>query len=127
MSLPKRAATNVRYLPSSAFSSYVTFIDPNQGQEIDGTVNPPATVVQNIHANVQPWRSKEVDKSETRVGQSAYKVVVHYPKTYSLNSGMQMQITRGTTVHLLNIESLYDPDMQGVEMHIWGWEDNATT
>lgn len=30
-------------------------------------------------------------------------------------------------MHLLNIESVYDPDMQGVEMHIWVWEDNATS
>lgn len=127
MSLPKQLSTNYRYLPSSAFNSYITLIDPNAGQATDGTPNSPITVATNIHANVASWRSKESDVSESRVAQSSYKVVIRYPRAYSVNSGMQIQLTRGGSMHLLNIESVYDPDMQGVEMHIWVWEDNATS
>jgi SPP1 family predicted phage head-tail adaptor len=123
MSLPKKLSTNVRYLPSSAFNSYMTFIDPNAGQDIDGTPNPPTIVAQNIHANVAQWKGKETDKTDQRVGISSYKVIIHYPKTYSVNSGMQILLRNRT----LNIESLSDPDMQQVELHLWVWEDNATS
>jgi head-tail adaptor len=126
MSLPKKLSTGVRYLPSSAFNSYVAFLQPNAGQGADGTPNPPTTVASGIHANVQPWRSKETDTQQTRVAISSYKIVIRAPKTYSLDTGMQIQLTRGGTTHTLNIESMYDPDMQAVELHIWAWESDAT-
>lgn len=124
--LPKKLSTGVRYLPSSAFNSYISFLQPNAGQATDGTPSAPTTVVSGIHASVSPWRSKETDTSQTRVAISSYKIVIRAPKTYSLDTGMQIQLTRGGTSHTLNIESMYDPDMQGVELHIWAWEADAT-
>ena len=115
MSLPKKLSTNVRYLPSSAFNSYITVINPNAGQAADGTPNAPTTVVSGIHANVSPWRSKEIDKTQTRVATSGYKIVIRYPKTYSLDTGMQIQLRN----QLHNVDSFYDPDGQQVELHIW--------
>ena len=124
--LPKKLSTGVRYLPSSAFNCYVSFLNPNAGQATDGTPNPPVTVASGIHANVAPWRSKEVDKSMTRIGQSSYKVVIRAPKTFTVDTGMLIQLVRDGVTHLMNIESLYDPDMQGVELHIWAWDSDAT-
>jgi SPP1 family predicted phage head-tail adaptor len=118
--LPKKTSTGVRYLGSSAYNCYITVLNPNAGQAADGTPNAPITVAQNIHANVSPWRSKERDNSQLRVGQSSYKLVIRYPKTYSLDSGMQIQFRN----QLHNIESFYDPDGQQVELHIWTWVSN---
>ena len=125
--LPKKLSTGVRYLSSSAFNCYVTFLNPDAGQATDGTPNPPITVASGIHANIAQWRGKEVDKTQTRVAQSSYKIVIRYPKTYTVDASMQVQMTRGTTTHLFNIESISDPDGQGVELHLWVWEDNAVT
>jgi head-tail adaptor len=122
MALPKKLSTGVRYLPSSAFNCYVSFLQPNAGQGADGTPNAATTVISGIHANVAPWRSKEVDKEQTRLGTSSYKIVVRYPKTYSVDSGMQIQLRN--QIH--NIESFYDPDGQQVELHIWTWVENDT-
>ena len=127
MALPKKLSTGVRYLPASAYNCYVTFLQPNAGQQADGTPNPSTVVASNIHCNCAQWRGKESDKSQTRDAVSSYKIIVRYPRTYILDSGMQIQITRGGSTHLLNIESMSDPDMQGVELHIWGWEENATS
>ena len=122
MSLPKKLSTNVRYLPSSAFNCYIDFLQPNAGQAADGTPNPPTTVATGVHASVAPWRSREVDKQQTRVGTSAYKIVVRYPKTYSVDTGMQIQFRN----QLHNIDSFYDPDGQQVELHIWTFVTNDT-
>lgn len=119
MSLPKKLSTNVRYLPASAFNSYVTFLQPNAGQATNGTPNAPTVVVSGIHANVAQWRGKEVLKTEDRVAFSSYKIVVRYPKTYSVDTGMQIQIVRGGVTQVHNIESFSDPDGQQVELHIW--------
>jgi head-tail adaptor len=124
--LPKKLSTGVRYLPSSAFNCYITVLNPNAGQAADGTPNAPTTVATGIHASVSPWRSKEVDKGQIRVGQSSYKVVIRAPKTFTIDTGMQIQCVRAGVTHLLNIESLYDPDMQGVELHIWCWDSSAS-
>jgi head-tail adaptor len=122
--LPKKLSTGVRYLPSSAFNCYVTILNPNSGQATDGTPNAPSTVATGIHANVSPWRSKEKDTSQLRVGQSSYKIVIRYPKTYSIDTGMQIML-RGQ-LHI--IESFYDPDGQRVELHIWTWvSDDVVT
>ena len=122
MSLPKKLSTNVRYLPSSAFNCYVTILQPNAGQAVDGTPNAATTVAQNVHANVSPWRSKEVDKAEARVGLSSYKIVLHYPKTYNLDGGMQIMLRN----QLHNIDSFYDPDGQKVELHIYTFVTDDT-
>ena len=122
MSLPKKLSTNVRYLPSSAFNCYVTILQPNAGQAVDGTPNPPTPVAQTVHANVSPWRSKEVDKAEARVGLSSYKIVLHYPKTYSVDGGMQIMLRN----QLHNIDSFYDPDGQRVELHIYTFVTDDT-
>jgi SPP1 family predicted phage head-tail adaptor len=115
MSLPKKASTGIKYLSASAFNSYITIQNPNAGQASDGTPNAPTTVAQNIHANVSPWRSRELDKQQDRVGLSSYKIVVRYPKTYSIDGGMQILVRS----QLHNIDSFYDPDGQQVELHIW--------
>jgi SPP1 family predicted phage head-tail adaptor len=115
MSLPKKASSNVRYLPSSAFNCYVTIQNPNAGQATDGTPDAPTVVAQNIHANVVEWRGKETDKSQDRVGISSYKIVIRYPKTYTVDTGMQIVFRN----QLHNIESFSDPDGQQVELHLW--------
>jgi len=122
MSLPNRQSTGVRYLSSSAFNAYVTFQNPNTGQAADGTPNAPTTVVSGIHANVSPWRSKEIDKSQTRVATSSYKFVIRYPKTYSIDTGMQILLRN----QLHNIDSFYDPDGQQHELHIYTFVTDDT-
>jgi head-tail adaptor len=123
--LPKRLATGTRYLPSSAFNCYVSFIQVNTGQAADGELNAPVTVVSGIHANLAPWRGKEVDKPQTRIGQSSYKITIRYPQTYTIDTGMQVQLVRGNTAHLFDIETMLDPDGQGVELVLWVWENNV--
>lgn len=123
MRLPKQPS-DVRYLSSDAFNCYVDFIDPNAGQAADGTPNPPLTVASGVHANVAQWRSKEVDKPQTRIGQFSYKVTIRFPRTFSVNAGMQLLLTRAGSIHVFNIEGVSDPDMQGVELHIWCWTNN---
>src|SRR5580692_7803909 len=99
MSLPKKLSTGVRYLPASAFNAYITILDPDAGQATDGTPNVPTVVASGIHANVTPWRSKEVDKQQARVGQSSFKIVIRAPKTFNVDTGMQIQLVRGGTTH----------------------------
>jgi head-tail adaptor len=119
MSLPKRISDGFKYLPSSAFNTYVNFVNPNAGQAADGTPNAPVTVACGIHANVSPWRSKEIDKQDVRVAQSSYKIVIRYPKTFSLDTGMQVQIIHGSKVQTHNIDSFMDPNAQQTELHIF--------
>lgn len=125
MKRPKSPSSDIRYLASSAFNSRITFQDPDAGQAADGTPLAPTVVKSGVAANVSPWRSKEVDKTQTRVGISSYKVVIRTPKTWTLDGGMQLLITRAGTTHTLNIDSFYDPDMQGVETHIYAFETDA--
>jgi head-tail adaptor len=122
--LPKKLSTGVRYLASSAFNCYITVLDPNAGQSANGTPNAPVTVATGIHANVSPWRSKEVDKSEVRTGQSSFKIVIRFPVSFTVNTGMQIQLTRAGNTTLYNVEGAYDPDGQAVELHIWVWSSS---
>jgi SPP1 family predicted phage head-tail adaptor len=122
MKLPKDPNTGIRHFSSDAFNCYVTILQPNAGQGSDGTPNQPTTVAQNIHANMSPWRSKEEDKPQSRVGLSSYKIVIRYPKTYSLDSGMQIMLRN----QLHNIESFYDPDGQRAELHIYTFVTDDT-
>lgn len=123
MSLPKKLS-GVRYLSSASYNCYISILNPNSGAVSDGTPNAPTTVASGIHANVSPWRSKEVDKAEIRVGQSSFKIVIRYPKTFTVDTGMQVQLTRAGNTTLYNVESAYDPDMQGVELHLWVWSSS---
>ena len=116
----KHPGTDFRYLPSSAYNAYVTIQNPNAGQAGDGTPNAPIVVAQNVHANVSLWRGKEVDKGETRVGTSSYKIVIRYPKTYSIDTGCQLLLRS----QLHNIDSFLDPDGQRVELHLYTFVTN---
>ena len=122
MNLAKRPS-GARYLPSSAFNAYVDIVNPNAGQAADGTPNAETSVATGIHASIAMWRGREQDKTQTRVGVSTYKAIIHSPKTYTVDSGMVL-LTKGRR---LNIESLLDPDMQGVELHMWCFEESATS
>lgn len=122
MSLPKRASTGTKYLASSMFNSYVNIQNPDAGQALDGTLNAPVTVAQNVHASISPWRSKEVDKDQARVGISSYKIVIRFPKTYAVDGGMQILVRN----QLHNIDSFYDPDGQRVELHIYTFVTDDT-
>jgi SPP1 family predicted phage head-tail adaptor len=122
MPLPKKASTGTRYLSASQYNSYATFVQPNAGQETDGTPLPETTVASNVHANVSMWRGRESDKQQTRNAVASYKIVVRYPKTFSVDAGMNI-LVRGQR-H--NIDSFLDPDGQRVEMHIYTWVENDT-
>lgn len=115
MKRPKNPSTDTRYLSSSAFNSKITIQNPNAGQAADGAPNAPIVVATNVNASVSPWRGKEVDKSEIRVGISSYKIVIRYPKTYNIDTGCQILVKN----QLHNIDSFYDPDGQRVELHIY--------
>jgi hypothetical protein len=125
MALPKKLSTGVRYLSSSAYNCYVDFLNPNSGALPDGTPNAPTVVAAGVHANVSPWRSKEIDKAQIRIGQSSFKVVIRFPKTFAVDTGMLIQQTRGGATLLMNIDSAYDPDGQNVELHIYAWTQDA--
>lgn len=119
MRLPK-TPSGTRYFGGTDFDTKITIIQPNTGNAIDGTPLPPATVAC-VWANVAQWRGKQSDKKQTLQAQSSYKVVIPTP-SFVLDTGML--ISFGS--HILNIESISDPDGQGVEAHIWAWEGDAT-
>jgi head-tail adaptor len=132
--LPKKHGTGIRYLPASAFNCYITFLSSADGGDggaaADGTPNASAVVSDKskaVHANLAPWRGRELDKGQLRTGQSSYKLTIRYPKTYSVDTSMLIQMNVGTTTHLFNIDSIMDPDGQGVELHMWVFEDNPKT
>lgn len=115
MKLPKNPS-GVRYLGSTDYNTRVTFQNPNAGQAADGTPNLP-TVVKKVWANISEWRGKETDKTQERVGVSSYKIVIQYPKTWSVETGMQILVRN----QLHNIESHSDPDGQQIELHLWSY------
>ena len=121
MTLPKNPA-GVRYASSNDFNCYITVINPNAGQAANGTPNAPTVVRQNVHAKVEQWRGKETDKEQSRVAISSYKIVIWYPKTWSLDTGMQIKLRN----QLHNIESFSDPDGQRVQLHIWTFVTDDT-
>lgn len=121
MPLPKNPA-GVRYTDSNEFNCRVTFINPNAGQAADGTPNAPTTVRSDVWDKVAQWRGREADKGDTRVAISSYKILIRYPQTWSLDSGMQIMLRN----QLHNIESFSDPDGQRVELHIWTWVSDDT-
>jgi SPP1 family predicted phage head-tail adaptor len=120
--LPKKLSTGVRYSGASAFNGRITITQPNAGATSDGTPLPETIVKSNLAANVSQWRGKESDQQQTRSGVSSYKIVIRYPKNFSIDGGMNI-LVRGQR-H--NIESFSDPDGQRVELHIWTWVENDT-
>lgn len=118
--LPKRLSTGTRYLSASAFNNYVTFVDPNAGQAADGTPLTETTIASGIHAAVSLWRGKERDQQQTRTGTTSYKIVIRYPKTFRVNTGMNVLLRNQRH----NIESIADPDGNQVELHMWTWVEN---
>jgi len=121
MPLPKNPA-GVRYKSSNAYNCLVTFLQPNAGAAADGTPNAPTVVRENVRANVAQWRGKEADKTDTRVAVSSYKIIIRYPKTWSVDTGMQINLRN----QLHEIDSFSDPDGQQVELHIWTFVTDDT-
>jgi SPP1 family predicted phage head-tail adaptor len=120
MKLPKQP-TGVRYLGSTDFNTQVTFTQPNNGNAADGTPMP-ETAVATTWASVTLWRGKQEDKPETTVAVSSYKVVIRYPKTWCVDTGMNV-LVRGQR---MNIDSFFDPDGTRNELHLWTWVANDT-
>jgi SPP1 family predicted phage head-tail adaptor len=119
--LPKRFSTGTRYKSASEFNTPITISRPNAGQADDGTPLP-ETIVALTQANVAQWRNREVDKAQTRSAQASYKITIRYPKTYSLNAGMNI-LVRGQR-HF--IDSFSDEDGQRIQLSVWTWVENDT-
>ena len=120
MKLPKQP-TGVRYSGSTDYNTRITITQPNAGNAADGTPLP-ETVVACTWANVAEWRGKQDDKKETLQAVSSYKIVIPYPKTYSLDTGMNILVR--SQRH--NIDSFSDPDGNRVELHLWTWVGDDT-
>ncbi len=115
MKLPKQP-WGARYQGSTDFNTRITFIQPNTGNAADGTPVPEA-IVATPWANVTMWRGKQEDKTQTLQAVSSYKVIIRYPQTWAVDTGMNIMV-RGQR-H--NIESFSDPDGNQQELHIWTW------
>jgi SPP1 family predicted phage head-tail adaptor len=115
MKLPK-TPSGVRYAGSTDYNTQITIVQPGAGNALDGTPLPETTVA-STWANVAEWRGKEADKQQTIQAVSSYKIIIRYPKTYSLDTGMNI-LVRGQR-H--NIDSFSDPDGQRVQLTIWTW------
>lgn len=119
--LPKRLSSGVRYMSASQLNTPITLVQPNAGQAADGTPVPEQIVAQ-TYANVAQWRNKELDKTDTRNAQSSYKITIRYPKTYTLDAGMNI-LVHGQRHQ---IDSFSDLDGQRVELSIWTFVENDT-
>ena len=120
--LPK-GLSRVRYKSGGEFNIPISIIQPNNGQATDGTPLATTTVA-TTWANVAMWKNKEIDNRETRNAQSSYKITIRYPKTYNIDTGMQIMVRN----QLHFIDSFSDPDGQMVELCIWTWvEDDSIT
>ena len=120
MKLPK-VATGVRYLNSTDYNVRAYFIQPNLGNQADGTPLPPATIA-TVWCNVALWRGKQNEKSQLLQGSTSYKVSIRYPRTFAIDTGMTIMIRN--QVH--NIESFADIDGTRQEMVIYTWVGNDT-
>jgi SPP1 family predicted phage head-tail adaptor len=118
--LPKQA-TGVRYLGSTDYNTHITVVQPNMGNAPDGSPLP-EVVIATTWASVSMWRGKEEDKPQTLQTVSSYKIVIRYPRTWSLDAGMNI-LVRGQT-H--NIDSFFDADGTRTELSIWTWVGDAT-
>ncbi len=115
MKLPKQP-WGTRYLGATDYNTQVSFVQSLSGNAADGTPMPPTTAA-TVWANVTQWRGKQEDKPQTLQAVSSYKIVIRYPQTWSLDTGMTIMVR--AQVH--NIESFSDPDGNRNELHIWTW------
>jgi SPP1 family predicted phage head-tail adaptor len=99
----------------------VLVTQPHVGNAADGSPLPELAVAQ-PWANVSMWRGKQEDKAQTVQAVSSYKIIIRYPETWTLDSGMNI-LCRGQR-H--NIDSFSDPDGNAVELHIWTWVGDDT-
>ena len=120
MKLPKQPCGS-RYLGSTEYTAQITFTQPNNGNGADGTPLP-ETAVATTWAAIAQWRGKQEDKSQTLQAVSSYKIIIRYPKTWSVDTGMNI-LNRGQR---MNIESFSDPDGERNELHLWVWAGNDT-
>jgi SPP1 family predicted phage head-tail adaptor len=120
MKLPKQP-WGTRYCGSTDFNTSITFTQPNNGNGADGTPLP-ETAVATVWANVAQWRGKQEDKAQTLQAVSSYKMIIRYPQTWAVDTGMNI-LVRGQR-H--NIESYSDPDGNRQELHIWTWVGDDT-
>lgn len=120
MKLPKQA-WGTRYNGSTDYNTQITFTQPNRGNAADGTPLPEVAVA-TTWANVSQWRGKQNEKAQTLQAVSSYKIVIRYPQTWSVDTGMNI-LVRGQR-H--NIESFSDPDGNRQELHIWSWVGDDT-
>jgi SPP1 family predicted phage head-tail adaptor len=120
MKLPKQP-WGTRYQGSTDYNTQITFIQPNNGNGADGAPLP-ATTVATTWANVAQWRGKQEDKTQTLQAVSSYKMIIRYPQTWSIDSGMNIFVREQQH----NIESYSDPDGNQNELHIWTWVGDDT-
>jgi SPP1 family predicted phage head-tail adaptor len=113
MRLPK-TPWGSRYLSSTEYTTRVTFTQPANGNDETGTPLP-ETAIATTWANVTLWRGKQEDKTETTVSVAAYKIIIRYPRTWSVDSGMNI-LVRG---QLHNIDAFADLDGTRTELHIF--------
>ncbi len=121
MKLPK-TPSGVRYAGSTDYNTRITITQPNTGNAADGTPLGEQTVT-SVWANVLEWRGKQEDKAQTQQAQSSYKIIIRYPKTFVLDTGMNILVR--SQRH--NIDSFSDPDGQRVELHLWTWVGDDVT
>ena len=120
MKLPK-SVYGTRYNSATELNTQVTFTQPSNGQAVDGTPLP-ETAVATTWANVAMWRGKQDDKKETIESIASYKIIIRYPQTWALDSGMNI-LVRGQR-HI--IDAFNDPDGNRVELHIFTYTVNDT-
>ncbi len=118
MKLPKQP-WGTRYNGSTDYNTQITFTQINNGNAPDGTPMPEVAVA-TVWANVSQWRAKQNEKTQALQGVSSYKVILRYPQTWSVDTGMRI-LVRGQQ-H--NIESFSDPDGNRQELHVWSWVGN---
>jgi SPP1 family predicted phage head-tail adaptor len=115
MKLPK-TPWGTRYASSTDYNTRAQFVQPNAGNAIDGTPLP-EILVACTWANVSQWRGKQEDKPQSLQAVSSYKIVIHYPKTWNVDAGMNVLVNGQRH----NIDSFLDPDGNKNELHCWTW------
>lgn len=120
MKLPKQA-WGTRYNGSTDYNTSITVVQPNAGNAADGTPMPETTIA-TTWAKVVMWRGKQEDKSSSLEAVSSYQIVIRYPKTWNVDTGMNI-LVRGQR-H--NIDSFSDVDGTQTELQIWTWVGSDT-
>ena len=120
MKLPKQPY-GTRYLGSTDYNTLITVTQPLGGNAADGTPMPEVAVWTGW-ANVTQWRGKQEEKPQTTQAVSSYKIIIRYPMTWSIDTGMHILVR----AQQHNIESFSDPDGNRNELHIWSWVGDDT-